>query len=58
MKKIQAGASSKKNSVGGRKRTENLPQHKAKGFKAAHEMAIQFGAKYSQNQSTSASTEG
>lgn len=58
MKNIQAGASSKKNSIGGRKRTENLPQCNAKRFKAANQVALQFGAKYSQSQSTSASTEG
>lgn len=40
MKKIQAGASGKKNSKGGRKRTGDLPQCNAKGFEAASKMAM------------------
>lgn len=38
--KIQAETSSEKNPVGERKRTENLPQSDAKGFKAANQVAI------------------
>lgn len=58
MEKIQAGTSSKKNSIEGRKRTENLPQCDAKGFRTTNQRAVQLGAKYNQDWSASASREG
>ena len=47
-KKSKQGHPGKKKSRRGRKRTENLPQQDAEGFKAANQMAVQSGAKYSQ----------